>query len=81
MHFSGLDGNKKVVENGQIYLSDLSTFLICEPGSGKSPYFDIACKIPIEDRVKKQKLTQLMLDDFTEMGMFQQLKNLLDIRR
>ena len=48
--------------------------LLCEPGGGKGPAFEIGCSEPIQCHVEENRGTKIILDDFTDAGMFQQLK-------
>ena len=53
--------------------------MIClsEPGSGKSPAFQNGCSQPVCLHVEEQASTTLFVDEFTEAGLFQQLKSSL----
>ena len=54
----------------------VNLFLIClsPPGSGKSPAFQNGCSQPIRLHVEEQKSTNIFVDEFTEAGLFQQMK-------
>lgn len=54
----------------------INLFMVClsAPGSGKSPAFQNACSNPVRIHVEEQNLTALFVDDFTEKGLFNQLK-------
>ena len=56
---------------------NLSTIVLCEPDGGKSPAFDIACSKPIQFYMEENRNTKIILDDFTDAGMFQQIRKSL----
>ncbi len=54
----------------------VNLFIIClsSPGSGKSPAFHNGCSRPVRLHVEEQKTTSIFVDEFTEAGLFHQLK-------
>lgn len=55
----------------------INLFMVClsAPGSGKSPAFQNTCSQPVRIHVEEQSKTTLFADDFTEAGLFRQLKS------
>ena len=58
---------------------NVNLFVLClsPPGSGKSPAFQNGCSQPVRLHVEEVKSTTLFVDEFTEAGLFRQLKSSL----
>ena len=56
-------------ENVNLYM-----ICLCDPGAGKSPAFQHGCAQPIRLHVEAKEDNPLFVDEFTEAGLFRQLK-------
>ena len=53
---------------------NLFIICLCDPGAGKSPAFQHGCAQPIRLHVETKEDNVLFVDEFTEAGLFRQLK-------
>ena len=74
-----LTGETTVRVDCKLKTEQINLFVVClsEPGSGKSPAFQNGCSQPVRLHVEDQTSTTLFVDEFTEAGLFQQLKTSL----
>lgn len=54
---------------------NLYMICLCDPGAGKSPAFHHGCAQPIRLHVEAKEDNPLFVDEFTEAGLFRQLKS------
>lgn len=54
---------------------NLYMICLCDPGAGKSPAFQHGCAQPIRLHVEAKEDNPLFVDEFTEAGLFRQLKS------
>ncbi|KAK3739256.1 hypothetical protein QZH41_000262 [Actinostola sp. cb2023] len=70
-------GHTTVQVPSKLFPENVNVFCIClcEPGAGKSPAFQHGCQIPLRIHVEQRNDNRpLFVDDFTEKGLFNQLK-------
>ena len=74
-----LTGETTIKVDCKLKTEQINLFVIClsEPGSGKSPAFQNGCSQLVRLHVEEQASTTLFVDEFTEAGLFQQLKSSL----
>ena len=53
---------------------NLYMICLCEPGAGKSPALQHGCAQPIRLHVEAKEDNPIFVDEFTEAGLFRQLK-------
>ena len=54
---------------------NLFVVCLCDPGAGKSPAFQHGCAQPVRLHVESKQDIPLFIDEFTEAGLFRQLKS------
>ena len=74
-----LTGETTIKVECKLKTERINLFVIClsEPGSWKSPAFQNGCSQLVRLHVEEQASTTLSVDEFTEAGLFQQLKSSL----
>ena len=71
-----LMGRSTIKVGCRIKAESINLFLIClcDPGTGKSPAFRHGCAQPVRLHVEAKGDIPLFVDEFTEAGLFRQLK-------
>ena len=71
-----LMGQSTIKVGCRIKAEGINLFLIClcDPGAGKSPAFQHDCVQPVRLHVEAKEGIPLFVDEFTEAGLFRQLK-------
>ena len=71
-----LTGEMTIKVHCKLKSEKINLIVVClsETGSGKSPAFQNGCSQPICFHVQEHSSTTLFVDEFTEAGLFQQLK-------
>lgn len=75
---ASLMGKTTIKVDCKLRPKQINVFMVClsAPGSRKPPTFENACSQPVQLYFEDQEfMPALFLDEFTEVGLFQQLKS------
>ena len=74
-----LMGPSKLKVSCRLQVEAINLFVVrlFDPGAGKSPAFQHGCAQPVRLHIKSKQDIPLFIDEFTEAGVFRQLKSVL----